>query len=104
MSQYRSRFVARETSEPRPDRGPERHEFCATHPCHGYTSRPRPRDRVSLRIEANPGELPLRHFLHGVADALAPEAARADPAERIGVEPEPARLVDPERADPQLAR
>src|SRR6516162_10347457 len=58
----------------------------------------------SLRIEAHARELPLRQFLHGVANAFAPEAARADAAEGIGVEPEAAGIVDPERADPELAR
>src|SRR5438477_11168741 len=58
----------------------------------------------SRRIEAHAGEFPLRHFLHGVAHALAPETRRADAAERIGVEAEAAGVVDPERADPKLAR
>src|SRR5437879_2477021 len=52
----------------------------------------------SFRVEADAGELPLRQFLHGVAHALAPEAAGTDAAERIGVEPEAARLVDPQGA------
>src|SRR5262249_57205999 len=51
----------------------------------------------SLRVEPDAGELPLRQLLHGVAHTLAAEAARADSAERIGVEPEAARLVDPQR-------
>src|SRR5712672_768951 len=58
----------------------------------------------SFRVETDAGELPLRQFLHGVAHALAPEPARTDAAERIGVEPEAARLVDPQRARLQLAR
>src|SRR5262245_4558710 len=58
----------------------------------------------SLWIEPQAGELPLREFLHGVAHAFAPEAARADAAEGIAVEPEAAGIVDPERADAQLAR
>src|SRR5215831_4481801 len=60
--------------------------------------------RRSLWIEAHPCELPLRELLHRVAHAFAPEAARADAAEGIGVEPEAAGVVDPERADPELAR
>src|SRR5215471_20529469 len=58
----------------------------------------------SLGIEAHARELPLRKLLHRVAHAFAPEAARADAAEGIGVEPEAAGIVDPERADPELAR
>src|SRR5215470_6437756 len=58
----------------------------------------------SLGIEAHARELPLREFLHRVAHAFAPEAARADAAEGIGVEPEAAGIVDPQRADPELAR
>src|SRR5437762_10101237 len=58
----------------------------------------------SRRIEAQAGEFPLRHFLHGVAHALAPETRRADAAERIGIKAEAAGVVNPERADPQLAR
>src|SRR6516165_284732 len=58
----------------------------------------------SLRIEAHARELPLRQLLHGVTHAFAPEAARADAAEGIGVEPEAAGVVDPQRADPELAR
>src|SRR6516225_1481152 len=58
----------------------------------------------SLRIEAHARELPLRQLLHRVAHAFAPEAARADAAEGIGVEPEAAGVVDPQRADPELAR
>ena len=57
-----------------------------------------------IAVEPDAGELPLRQFLHGVAHAFASEAARADAAERIGVEPEAAGVVDPQRADPQLAR
>src|SRR5579872_4581131 len=49
-------------------------------------------------------KLPLRQLFHGVAHTLAAESRSADAAERIGVEPETARVVDPERADPQLAR
>src|SRR5712691_7698119 len=58
----------------------------------------------SLRIEAHARELPLRELLHRVTHAFAPEAARADAAEGIGVEPEAAGVVDPERADPEFAR
>src|SRR5262250_1375508 len=58
----------------------------------------------SLGIEAHARELPLRQFLHRVAHAFAPEAARAHAAEGIGIEPEAAGVVDPERADPELAR
>src|SRR5262245_53482245 len=58
---------------------------------------------ASLR-QPHAGELPLRQLLHGVAHALAPEARRADAAERIGVEPEAAGVIDPERADVELAR
>src|SRR5262249_54190839 len=58
----------------------------------------------SLRIDAHARELPLRQLLHGVAQAFAPEAARADAAEGIGVEPEATGIVDPQRADPELAR
>src|SRR5262245_24024291 len=58
----------------------------------------------SLGIEAHARELPLRQLLHRVAHAFAPEAARADAAEGIGVEPEAAGIVDPQRADPELAR
>src|SRR6516165_716515 len=58
----------------------------------------------SLRIEAHARELPLRQLLHAVAHAFAPEAARAHAAEGIGIEPEAAGVVDPERADPELAR
>src|SRR5215470_16454246 len=58
----------------------------------------------SLRIEAHARELPLRELLHRVTHAFAPEAARADAAKGIGVEPEAAGIVDPERADPELAR
>src|SRR5215831_21116370 len=58
----------------------------------------------SLRIEAHARELPLRELLHRVAHAFAPEAARSHAAEGIGVEPEAAGVVDPERADPELAR
>src|SRR5262245_53063180 len=60
--------------------------------------------RRSLRIEAHAREVPLRQLLHGVTHAFASEAARADAAEGIGIEPEAARVVDPERADPELAR
>src|SRR3979490_2881064 len=49
----------------------------------------------SFRVETDAGELPLRQFLHGVAYAFAPEPARTDAAERVGVEPEAARLLDP---------
>src|SRR5262245_13852198 len=58
----------------------------------------------SLRIEPDAGELPLRQLLHGVAYAFAAVATRADAAERIGVEAEAARLIDPQAADPELAR
>src|SRR6516225_3079189 len=58
----------------------------------------------SLRIEAHARELPLRQLLHGVTHAFASKAARADAAEGIGIEPEADRVVDPERADPELAR
>src|SRR5207253_2416023 len=58
----------------------------------------------ALRIEPHAGELPLRQLLHGIAHALAPETGRADPAERIGVEPKAACVIDPERADAQFAR
>src|SRR5690348_11562715 len=58
----------------------------------------------SLRVEPDAGELPLRQLLHGVTHALAAESARADAAERIGVEPETARLVDPQRAGLELLR
>src|SRR5262252_540272 len=66
----------------------------------------RPTDVIcrSLRIEAHARELPLRQLLHRVTHAFAPEAARANPAEGIGVEPEAAGIIDPERADPELAR
>src|SRR5688500_16695703 len=56
--------------------------------------------RASLRIEPHARELPLRQLLHRVSHAFASEAAGADPAERIAVEPEAAGVVDPERADP----
>src|SRR5215468_3996557 len=58
----------------------------------------------SLRVKPHARELPLRQLLHGVAHAFAAEAARADAAEGISVEPEAAGVVDPERADPELAR
>src|SRR5690348_8415287 len=58
----------------------------------------------SFRVEPDAGELPLRQFLHRVAHAFAAETTRAHPAERIGVEPEPARLVDPQRAGLELLR
>src|SRR6266511_6073002 len=56
-----------------------------------------------LRIKAHARELPLRQLFHRVAHAFAPEAARADAAEGVGVESKPAGVVDPERADPELA-
>src|SRR5262245_23071431 len=59
--------------------------------------------RRSLWVESHSGELPLRQLFHRVAHAFAPEAARADAAEGIGVEPEAAGVVDPKRTDPQLA-
>src|SRR6476619_3632823 len=59
---------------------------------------------ASLRVEPHAGELPLRQLLHRIAHAFASEAARAHAAERIGIEPEAAGVVDPERADTQLAR
>src|SRR5215471_8304850 len=59
--------------------------------------------RRSLWVQPHSGELPLRQLFHRVAHAFAPEAARADTAERVGVEPEAAGIVDPERADPKLA-
>src|SRR5712671_1914951 len=58
----------------------------------------------SFRVETDAGELPLRQFLHSVAHTFAPEPARTDAAERIGVEPEAARLVDPQGAGFELAR
>src|SRR5262245_8677072 len=58
---------------------------------------------ASLR-QPHAGELPLRLLLHGVAHALASEARRADTTKGRRVEPEAAGGVDPERADPQLAR
>ncbi len=57
----------------------------------------------SLR-EPQARELPLRKLLHSVAHAFATEAGCADTAERVGVEAEAAGIVDPERADAQLAR
>src|SRR4051812_7492501 len=65
---------------------------------------PFPSRGVSSPIQPHAGELPLRHLFHRVAHALAPDAARTDPAERIAVEAEAARIVDPHRADMQLAR
>src|SRR5260370_17092672 len=58
----------------------------------------------SFRVETDAGELPLRQFLHGVAHAFAPEPARTDAAERIGIEPEATRLIDPQGAGLELAR
>src|SRR5436190_11374586 len=57
----------------------------------------------SLR-EPHAREFPLRQLLHGVAHAFAAEAARADAPEGIAIEPEAAGIVDPQRADPELAR
>src|SRR5215831_1967279 len=60
--------------------------------------------RRSLWVQPHSGELPLRQLFHRVAHAFAPEAARPDAAEGVGVEPEAAGVVDPQRADPELAR
>src|SRR5438067_323092 len=62
------------------------------------------RSRGRLRVEPHAGELPLRELFHRVAYAFAAKARRPDAAERIAVEPETAGIIDPERADPQLAR
>src|SRR5205085_2979048 len=62
------------------------------------------RSRDRLRVEPHAGEFPLRELFHRVAYAFAAKARRPDAAERIAVEPEAAGIIDPERADPQLAR
>src|SRR5262249_36014235 len=64
----------------------------------------RPTEIIASLRKPQAGELPLRQLLHRIAHALAAEAARADAAERIGVEPEATGVVDPQRPDPQLAR
>src|SRR5438093_13120966 len=62
------------------------------------------RARHSLWTQPDARERPRWQLFHGVAHAFAAEAARADAAKGVGVEPEPAGVVDPQRADPELAR